>query len=382
MNSGAGYKNHTDWRLPNINELESLVDLSVTNPAINTTVFPSTQAEAYWSSTTYTLTLHPDWAGDVYFSSGTPSVDGKSNPAFVRLVRSGQLFDSFDSQSDFIPDAFSFTPQTGAALNTVATSNTITVSGINSASPISIVGGTYKINSGSYTSSPGTVSIGDVADTVTVQRTSSGSYGTQTTATLTIGGVAGAFGVTTLAQTTYTGPTATTGSATATVSGNGGPNCSFSSAGFISPGSTPAGVTFPHGLFSFTLNSCIAGNSVTITMTYPSAVPAGVQYWKFGPTPAGNNCTGAACAVDHWYTIPATFNGNTATFSITDGGLGDDDLTVNGIIVDAGGPGNGPGNGLTLAPIPTLSEWALLGLAGLTGLLGMGAMRRRARVGR
>ncbi len=133
----------------------------------------------------------------------TPSIDDKSNPAYVRLVRSGQLFDSFDSQSDFIPDAFSFTTQTGAALNTVATSGSITVAGIDSASPISIVGGTYKINSGSYTSSAGTVNNGD---TVTLQRISSGSYSTLTTATLTIGGVAGAFGVTTLDANHLFGP--------------------------------------------------------------------------------------------------------------------------------------------------------------------------------
>ena len=37
-------------------------------------------------------------------------------------------------------------------------------------------------------------------------------------------------------------------------------------------------------------------------------------------------------------TPPATFAGNTVNLSITDGGLGDDDLTANGTIVDAGGP--------------------------------------------
>jgi len=69
----------------------------------------------------------------------------------------------------------------------------------------------------------------------------------------------------------------------------------------------------------------------------------------------------------------AVFAGNTVTLTITDGGVGDDDLNAtNGIIVDQGGPGL-PG----AAGIPTLSEWALMLLAGLMGVFGMGAVRRR-----
>jgi len=93
------------------------------------------------------------------------------------------------------PDKFTFIPQTAVELNTVITSNTITVSGINEMSPISIVGGTYSINSGPYTDVIGTVENGD---TVTVQVMSAGIYNKKTTATLTIGGVKGAFSVTTL----------------------------------------------------------------------------------------------------------------------------------------------------------------------------------------
>ena len=97
---------------------------------------------------------------------------------------------------DSTPDQFTFTDQTGVALSTVITSNTITVSGINTAADISITGGEYKINSGSYTSSSGTVNNGD---TVTVRQTSSGSYSTKTNTILTIGGVSDTFSVTTWA---------------------------------------------------------------------------------------------------------------------------------------------------------------------------------------
>ena len=43
---------HTDWRLPNIKELQSISDLTVTNPAINPIFTLGTGAKFYWSSTT------------------------------------------------------------------------------------------------------------------------------------------------------------------------------------------------------------------------------------------------------------------------------------------------------------------------------------------
>ena len=96
--------------------------------------------------------------------------------------------------ADTTPDAFHFTDQTGVALSTLTTSSAITVAGINTAADISIVGGTYAINGGGYTSASGTVNAGN---TVTVQQTSSASYSTTTDAILTIGGVSDTFSVTT-----------------------------------------------------------------------------------------------------------------------------------------------------------------------------------------
>jgi N-acetylneuraminic acid mutarotase len=95
-----------------------------------------------------------------------------------------------------VPNPFSFTDQTNAALSTVVTSNTITVSGIDQAVSISITGGAYSINGGLYTSTSGMVSDGDP---VKVQLTSSGNYSTTTNATLTIGGIPAIFNVTTQA---------------------------------------------------------------------------------------------------------------------------------------------------------------------------------------
>ncbi len=133
--------------------------------------------------------------------------------------------------------------------------------------------------------------------------------------------------------TTFTGPTATgTGSATAVLSG-GGAACTLVNPAFVvAPASLP-GVSFPDGLFQFTASGCTG--SVTLTVTFPTAFAAGEQYWKYGPT--------SGQASNHWYTLGAanslSLAGHVATFTIADGGLGDDDLAVNGTIIDAGGPG-------------------------------------------
>jgi uncharacterized delta-60 repeat protein len=99
-----------------------------------------------------------------------------------------------------IPDPFSFIDQTGVPLNTIITSNTITVTGINAPAPISFSAGSYSINGGAYTSNAGTVNNGD---TVTVQQLSSSSYSTMTYGFLTIGGVSGIFRVTTMNTPAY-----------------------------------------------------------------------------------------------------------------------------------------------------------------------------------
>ena len=104
-------------------------------------------------------------------------------------------------------------------------------------------------------------------------------------------------------------------------------------------------------------------------------IPANAKYYKYGPTPDN--------ATPHWYTIAFTGAGtNTLSFTITDGALGDDDLSANGTIVDDGGPAvpvvaAAAVEVSNVANVPTLGEWGLILLVGLMGLLGMGAMRRR-----
>lgn len=176
---------------------------------------------------------------------------------------------------------------------------------------------------------------------------------------------------------TYSAPSPTgTGTITATLSG-GGDTCGFAvGARYIESESTaspltPPGVTFPHGLFEFAATQC-SGNeapaTIELSITYPQPLPAGTRYYKWGPTPANTT--------PHWYEMPATISGNTATFSITDGDLGDDDLRVNGTIVDQGGPGVG-GGATGVAAVPTLSEWALVLMASLLALAAVRGYRWR-----
>jgi len=106
-----------------------------------------------------------------------------------------------DDHDDGMPDAFSFTAVTAAPLSSVHTSNAVKVSGINKTVSITIVGGSYSINGGTYTSAAGTVKNGD---TITVQETASDTPDTATTAQLTIGTVSEPFNVTTIDEDTAT----------------------------------------------------------------------------------------------------------------------------------------------------------------------------------
>lgn len=169
--------------------------------------------------------------------------------------------------ADTTPDAFSFTSQTGAALSAVAASNAITVSGINTGSPVSIANGEYSLNGGAYTAQAGTVNNGD---SVTVRQTSSSAYGTTTVATLTIGGVNGTFSVTTQQATTtvISAPSVTyasNGTVTVTVSSAAG--APTGNVSLTVDGGAPATQALAAGSAIFTITSPGAGNH-TLSASY------------------------------------------------------------------------------------------------------------------
>lgn len=81
------FAGQSDWRLPNKQELQSLVENRCYDPTINLTIFPNTISSQTWSSSLYIGQNSYAWL--VNFSNGHSSNDSKSNVYLVRLVRGG-----------------------------------------------------------------------------------------------------------------------------------------------------------------------------------------------------------------------------------------------------------------------------------------------------
>lgn len=95
LNAGVGFASQTDWRLPNVKELMSIVELSCYGPAINKTIFNNTPSEyspgyspIYWSSSPHADYSYFAWG--VGFDYGYDGFSDRSDYGHVRLVRSGQ----------------------------------------------------------------------------------------------------------------------------------------------------------------------------------------------------------------------------------------------------------------------------------------------------
>ena len=97
--------------------------------------------------------------------------------------------------------AFSFTSLDNVDLSTSVVSNPITVAGVACATPISVTGGDYSVNGGTFVSTAGSVKNGDV---VRVRVTSAPDYLQSRSALLTIGGIVSNFAVTSVAKPTIT----------------------------------------------------------------------------------------------------------------------------------------------------------------------------------
>lgn len=98
----SDFGGQTDWRVPTISELNSIVDLKKQNPAINKSLFPNPPAVRFWSASPY-VNNSDNGVWFVHFNEGINYTDGKNYNYNVRLVRGEQSF-YFDSLklADFV----------------------------------------------------------------------------------------------------------------------------------------------------------------------------------------------------------------------------------------------------------------------------------------
>ncbi len=91
LNKNGGFAGYTDWRVPNMKELGTIVERSCVYPAINMEIFPTTELWYYWASTPSAgITENYEWKEKRQW--GIDFADGKENTANfgsrrVRLVR-------------------------------------------------------------------------------------------------------------------------------------------------------------------------------------------------------------------------------------------------------------------------------------------------------
>ncbi len=109
------FAGHTDWRLPNVNELQTLVDYGeagpVIDPAFNTACVAGctalacscTQSSSYWSSTT--VAIAPAGAWFVGFGYGHVNFNPKAASYHVRAVCGGLRL-----QTDYLPPTAQLSP--------------------------------------------------------------------------------------------------------------------------------------------------------------------------------------------------------------------------------------------------------------------------------
>jgi len=107
----------------------------------------------------------------------------------------------------------------------------------------------------------------------------------------------------------------------------GGDSCGISAIEFFDPNTLtpapPSNLGFPYGVMQFAATGCDVGSTVSVSVTLPG-IPNFVAWYKF--------------INDAWGVYPYSLAGNTISFSVTDGGMGDRDGVADGTIIDPSGP--------------------------------------------
>ncbi len=80
-----GYIGFRDWRLPTLEELNTLVEPKCYEPAINREIFPNTPSTGFWSSTPDKYSRQGAWL--VYFRNGSQYMGNQGYEWAIRPVR-------------------------------------------------------------------------------------------------------------------------------------------------------------------------------------------------------------------------------------------------------------------------------------------------------
>ncbi|WOP16491.1 IPTL-CTERM sorting domain-containing protein [Ottowia sp. SB7-C50] len=324
---------------------------------------------ATFTQNTYSITgtASPPEGGTVRCSPTSVNYNGSSN--CTATASTGYTFSAFSGDCSGAACNLS-NIQTNKALTATFTQNTYAVTG--TASPAA---------GGTVTCAPSPVTHGQTA-TCTVSTNAgftlsdvAGCGGMAgASASYTTGPVTAACTVTAsyTAITTFSGTTVPpaggkAGLASASFTG-GGSTCRFdvaNTAFIAAPAPPPPGQTLAQGMFKFKLIGCDT-TPVAMSVTWPKPVSG---YTKYGKASSG------AAASSYFAPTALAVSGHTATFTVADGQLGDDDWAANGSIIDPNGPVESTAGASSVTPVPTLGEWALLALSSLLGMLGMRRMQ-------
>ena len=86
---GADDLGQTDWRVPNRNELASIVETRCHGPAIHATIFPDSPAAGFWTASP--VSGHPGEAWIVDFDDGALEARPTNQTSALRMVRGGRM---------------------------------------------------------------------------------------------------------------------------------------------------------------------------------------------------------------------------------------------------------------------------------------------------